>query len=117
MNGTLNLNGGTGYINTSDGPGAGIGALGLNGDGTTVDINSGITDLSSSSNWTVSAWIKTTQSGATILDKGNGSGWNSGYSTFYLGNGNNGGSAGYPTPFAGAVDGSQAIPRLPTALT
>jgi autotransporter-associated beta strand protein len=96
MNGTLNPNGGTGFISTTGGPAAGMGALVLKGNGTTVDINSGITDLSSSANWTVSAWIKTTQSGATILDKGNGSGWNSGYSTFYLGNGNNSGSGGIP---------------------
>jgi autotransporter-associated beta strand protein len=39
MNGTLNLNGGTGSINTTAGPGAGLGALILNGNGATVDVN------------------------------------------------------------------------------
>jgi autotransporter-associated beta strand protein len=96
MNGTLGANGGSGFINASGGPSAGMGALVLNGSGTTVDVNSGITDLGSSSNWTVSAWIKTTQPGATILNKGNGSAWNSGYSTFYLGTGNDSGSGGLP---------------------
>ena len=96
MNGTFNLNGGTGSINTSGGPAAGMGALALNGSNTTVDVNSGITDLSSGSNWTVSAWIKSTQAGATILNKGDGANWSSGFSTFYLGNGNNAGSGGLP---------------------
>ena len=45
------------------------------------------------SNWTVSAWIKTTQAGATILNKCDGINWNSGYSTFYLGDGSDTGSA------------------------
>ncbi len=96
MNGTLSLNGGTGFINTTGGPAAGMGALVLNGDGTTDNITSGITKLSNTSTWTVSAWIKTTQAGATILDKGDGTNWNSGFSTFYLGNGNNAGSGSLP---------------------
>ena len=96
MNGTLNANGGSGFINAAGGPAAGMGALVLNGTRTTVDINSGITDLSSSSTWSVSAWIKTTQAGATIFNKGDGTNWNSGFSTFYLGNGNNAGSGGLP---------------------
>jgi autotransporter-associated beta strand protein len=96
MNGTLKLNGGTGSINPTGGPSAGFGALVLNGNGTTVDISSGVTDLSSNSTWTVSAWIKTTQAGATILNKGDGSNWNSGFTTFYLGNGNNAGSGAQP---------------------
>jgi autotransporter-associated beta strand protein len=96
MNGTLNANGGTGSINTSAGPGAGLGALVLNGNGTTVDINSGVTSLSNSATWTVSAWIKTTQAGATILNKGDGSTWNNGFSTFYLGTGADAGSGALP---------------------
>ena len=96
MNGTLNKNGGTGSINISAGPLPGLGALVLNGNGSTVDINSGVTDLGSSSNWTVSAWVKTTQSGATILNKGDGANWNSGFSTFYLGTGNSAGSGALP---------------------
>jgi fibronectin-binding autotransporter adhesin len=96
LNGTLNSNGGTGSINANGGPGAGMGALTLNGNGTTVDINSGVTDLGGNSNWTVSAWVKTMQNGATILNKGDGTNWANGYSTFFLGTGNNGGSGGVP---------------------
>jgi fibronectin-binding autotransporter adhesin len=96
LNGTLDPNGGSGFISTTGGPAAGLGALVLNGSGTTVDINAGITSLSNTATWTVSAWIKTTQQGATILDKGNGTSWSAGYSTFYLGNGNNAGSGSLP---------------------
>ncbi|HEX3357751.1 MAG TPA: autotransporter-associated beta strand repeat-containing protein [Tepidisphaeraceae bacterium] len=96
MNGVLNTNGGSGFINTTGGPAAGMGALVLNGTGTTVDVNSGVTDLGGSGAWTVSAWIKTTQAGATILNKGDGTNWNSGFSTFYLGDGSDGGSGGLP---------------------
>ncbi len=95
-NGTFNLNGGTGSINITGGPVSTMGALVLNGDGSTVDINNTVTSLSASSNWTVSAWIKTTQAGATIFNKGDGTNWNSGYSTFYLGDGDNEGSGGVP---------------------
>ena len=116
MNGTLNLNGGSGFINASGGPAAGMGALVLNGSGTTVDVNSGVTDLSSGSTWSVSAWIKTTQAGATVLDKGDGSNWNSGFSTFYLGNGNNSGSGGLPDVVRGAVVGSPARRRSTTEI-
>jgi autotransporter-associated beta strand protein len=96
MNGTFNLNGGTGSINATAGPGGGLGALVLNGNGSTVDINSGITDLSGTGTWSVSAWIKSTQAGATIFNKGDGTNWTSGFSTFYLGNGNSAGSGGLP---------------------
>jgi len=96
MNGTFNANGGSGRITTAGGPAAGLGALVLNGTGSTVDINSGVTDLGGDASWTVSAWIKTTQAGAAILNKGNGSGWNSGFSTFYLGNGHDSGAGGLP---------------------
>lgn len=112
MNGILNANGGSGFINATGGPAAGMGALVLNGSGTTVDINSGITDLSSSSTWTVSAWIKTTQAGATIFNKGDGTNWNSGFSTFYLGNGNSAGSGGLPDAVrwgGGWVAGSTSV--------
>ena len=96
MNGTLNLNGGTGSFNVTGGPTSALGALNLNGDGTTVDINSGITNLSSSSAWTVSMWVKTSQSGMTLLNKGDGTNWSSGYSTFYLGDGADDGIGGVP---------------------
>ncbi len=86
MNGTLN--GAAAIVNDpTRGP-----VLSLNGAaGSYVAINSPITDLSGSGSWTVSAWINTTQSGATILNKGNGSTWATGFSTFYLQNGNDGG--------------------------
>ena len=112
MNGTLNANGGTGRINTSGGPVAGLGALVLNGTGTTVDINSGVTDLSGDGSWTVSAWIKTTQPGATIFNKGDGTNWSSGFSTFYLGDGNNAGAGGLPDAVrwgGGWVAGSRPV--------
>ena len=112
MNGTLNANGGSGFINTTGGPAAGMGALVLNGSGTTVDINSGVTDLGGNGTWTVSAWIKTTQAGATILNKGDGANWNSGYSTFYLGDGSDAGSGGRPDAVrwgGGWVAGSTAV--------
>jgi autotransporter-associated beta strand protein len=96
MNGTLNLNGGTGSINATGGPTSALGALNLNGDGTTVDINSGITNLSSASTWTVSLWVKTSQPGMTLLNKGDGTNWSSGYSTFYLGDGADDGIGGVP---------------------
>ncbi|MGN6370575.1 MAG: beta strand repeat-containing protein [Phycisphaerae bacterium] len=96
MNGTFNINGGSGSIFTTGGPRPGLGVLNLNGSGSTVDINSGITDLGGNGTWSVSAWIKTTQAGATLFNKGNGNGWNSGYSTFYLGDGTNDGSGGLP---------------------
>jgi autotransporter-associated beta strand protein len=94
MNGALNTTAGTGTITTSGGPLAGTGALNLNGDGTTLDVNNPITSLGNTSNWTVSAWVHTTQSGFTILNKGSGNGWAGGNTTFYLGAGNGNAGAG-----------------------
>jgi fibronectin-binding autotransporter adhesin len=113
MNGTLNKNGGTGSITAGAGPAAGMGALVLNGNGTTVDINSGVTDLGGNSNWTISAWIKTTQNGAAILNKGDGTNWANGYSTFFLGTSSNGGSGGVPDAvrYAGGWRGGRAGPK------
>lgn len=96
MNGVLNTNGGTGSINTGGGPASGMGALVLNGNGTTVDVSSSVVNLSSSYNWTVSAWVRTTQPGFTILNKGDGTNWASGYSTFYLGDGSDAGIGAVP---------------------
>ena len=64
-------------------------ALQLTGGSTSyVQINSGIVDLSSTSNWTVTGWFQTTTAGATLFYKGDGSTWVSGNDTFYLTNGN-----------------------------
>ncbi|WP_425399799.1 LamG-like jellyroll fold domain-containing protein [Aeoliella sp.] len=60
-------------------------AVSLSG-GASVDINSGITDLATDGNWALSAWIKTTTAGGSILTKHDG-GWAYGNSTFYLGDG------------------------------
>lgn len=65
--------------------------------GASVDINSPIADLGSTATWTVSAWVKTTTSGASILHKGDGTNWTNGNTTFYLGDGNGPGSGGIPS--------------------
>jgi len=71
-------------------------AVSLSG-GASVDINNPIIDLGSAGNWTVSAWVKTTTPGASLLTKGNGSGWSNGNTIFYLGDGTAGGSGGIPS--------------------
>jgi autotransporter-associated beta strand protein len=45
----------------------------------------------------VSAWVKTSTAGSSILTKNNGSGWASGNTIFYLGDGTAGGSGGIPS--------------------
>jgi autotransporter-associated beta strand protein len=65
--------------------------------GGSVNINNPITDLGNQGNWTVSAWVKTTTPGATILTKGDGTGWSNGNTIFYLGDGTGGGSGGIPS--------------------
>ena len=64
--------------------------------GASVDINSPITDLGNSTSWTVSAWVKTSAPGGSILTKGDGAGWNYGNTIFYLGDGSGGGGGGIP---------------------
>jgi autotransporter-associated beta strand protein len=59
--------------------------------GASVDINNPIADLGNSTSWTVSAWVKTTTPGGSILTKGDGAGWNYGNTIFYLGDGSAGG--------------------------
>ena len=86
LNATFTANGGSGSISTTAGALPGTGALVLNGTGSYLTVNSGITSLSNSSNWTISTWIKTTQAGFTILNKETaGSNWGNSNSTFYLG--------------------------------
>jgi autotransporter-associated beta strand protein len=65
--------------------------------GASVDIVSPIADLGNNGNWTVSAWVRTTAAGATILTKGDGTGWANGNTIFYLGDGAAGGSGGIPS--------------------
>lgn len=70
-------------------------AVSLTG-GASVNINNPIADLGNNGSWTVSAWVKTTTPGATILSKSDG-GWGSGNTIFYLGDGTAGGSGGIPS--------------------
>ena len=71
-------------------------AVSLTG-GSYVNINHPITDLGNNGNWTVSAWVKTTTPGSTILSKANGNSWGTGNSIFYLGDGSAAGSGGIPS--------------------
>lgn len=65
--------------------------------GSYVNINNPITDLGNNGNWTISAWVKTTTAGSTILSKANGDSWGTGNSVFYLGDGTAAGSGGIPS--------------------
>jgi autotransporter-associated beta strand protein len=90
MNGTL-MNGATIV------PGGQFGnAVSLTG-GASVDINNPIIDLGSAGHWTISAWVKTTTPGGSLLTKGDGIGWSEGNTIFYLGDGAAGGSGGIPS--------------------
>ena len=71
-------------------------AVSLSG-GASVDINNPIANLGNTSNWTVSAWVNTTTPGASILTKGDGTGWTNGNTIFYLGDGTGPGSGGIPS--------------------
>ncbi|HEY7089194.1 MAG TPA: LamG-like jellyroll fold domain-containing protein [Tepidisphaeraceae bacterium] len=71
-------------------------AVSLSG-GASVNVNNPIIDLGNVGNWTVSAWVKTTTPGASILTKGDGSGWAYGNTIFYLGDGTGQGSGGIPS--------------------
>lgn len=64
--------------------------------GASVDINNGIIDMHPTGNWTVSAWVKTSTAGATLLSK-SGGGWSDGNTILYLGDGSGGGSGGIPS--------------------
>jgi hypothetical protein len=78
-----------------------------------VNISAGSVNLSSAANWTVSLWVQTSETGATMFSKDSG-GWTTGNSIFYLQNGTSGGGAGtYPgaVRYAGGfVAGSQGVP-------
>ncbi|HOW71093.1 MAG TPA: autotransporter-associated beta strand repeat-containing protein [Phycisphaerae bacterium] len=105
VSGSTVVNGGTGgsSMNGTLANGAAIVSGGRSGNavslanGASVDINNGIVDLGNTANWTVSAWVKTTTPGATILTKGDGAGWSYGNTIFYLGDGTGQGSGGIPS--------------------
>src|SRR5581483_5965088 len=62
-----------------------------------VNINNPVMDMGYVGNWTVSAWVKTTTAGSTILTKGDGTTWTTGNTIFYLGDGAGGGSGVTPS--------------------
>jgi autotransporter-associated beta strand protein len=64
--------------------------------GASVNINNPITNLSNTTAWSVTAWVKTSATGASILTKGDG-GWANGNTIFYLGDGTAGGSGAIPS--------------------
>jgi len=78
-------------------------ALQFTGDGSSVVIPSGITNLSSNASWTISTWIQTNQLGATILSKNTGNAWTTGNSVFYLSNGTGGTAAANTNPASGSI--------------
>lgn len=77
-------------------------AVSLSG-GAYVNINSPIMDLGNNGSWTITAWVKTSTAGSTILSKATGNSWATGNSVFYLGDGSGAGSGGIPSAvrFAG----------------
>jgi len=88
-------------------------AVSLSG-GASVDINNPITSLEYNGNWTVSAWVKPSTPGSTILSKSDG-GWGSGNTIFYLGDGTAGGSGGIPSAVrwgGGFVQGSASATNV-----
>ena len=82
--------------------------------GASVNINSGIVDLGTNTSWTVSAWLKTTTPGASILTKGNGTGWDYGNTIFYLGDGAGPGIGGIPSAVRYAGGFLQASTSAPS---
>jgi hypothetical protein len=105
VGGSTVVNGGTGgaAMNGTLAGGAAIVAGGRSGNavslagGASVNINNPIINLGNTGNWTVSAWVKTSTPGASILTKGDGAGWSNGNTIFYLGDGTAGGSGGIPS--------------------
>ena len=82
MNGSANpVNGGASLV-----PGKFGNALQLDGQGSSIDINSPIVDQSGSGTWSMSAWVKTATPGSTFVSKNQGgTTWSTGLSAFYLG--------------------------------
>lgn len=71
----------------------------FDGNGSSIDVNSQITDMSGSAFWTMSAWVKTTEQGAAFVSKNDGADtFDTGNSTFYLAGANPPNGVGsYPT--------------------
>ncbi len=83
------------------------------GDGSSVNIASGITDLSSTSRWTIAGWVKTNTPGSSLLSKSTSGGWAPGNSVFYLSDPTVPG----PGSVAGAVQNSGGWLRSSSSLT
>lgn len=90
-------------------------AVSLSG-GASVDINNAVVKLDAANSWTVTAWVKTTTAGGTILTKGDGSGWNNGNTIFYLGDGTGPGSGGVPSAVRYAGGFFQTSSATPSVL-
>jgi autotransporter-associated beta strand protein len=65
--------------------------------GASVNINNPIVNMGNTSNWTMTAWVKTATAGGSLLTKGAGSGWAYGNTIFYLGDGSGPGSGAIPS--------------------
>jgi fibronectin-binding autotransporter adhesin len=92
----------------------GDGAASFGGDGSSVDIGSGITDMSGAGRWTFATWIKTTQTGATMFSKSTGGAWQTGNSVVYLTDTSATGAAGGSVPGDhrngdGSIKGSTSV--------
>ncbi len=105
VSGSTVVNGGSGGVtmNGTLASGAAIVAGGRFGNavsltgGASVNINNPVIAMGNTGVWTMSAWVKTTTAGSSILTKSNGSGWASGNTVFYLGDGVSAGSGGIPS--------------------
>ncbi|MFT3788082.1 MAG: autotransporter-associated beta strand repeat-containing protein [Tepidisphaeraceae bacterium] len=109
MNGTL-ANGATVVAGGQSGN-----AIQLSG-GASVDIASGIVDLGPNKSWTVSAWVKTSTAGGSLLTKSDGTTWGGGNTIFYLGDGSAGGSGGIPSSVRYAGGFFQSAVGTPSVL-
>ncbi|HUO09350.1 MAG TPA: glycosyl hydrolase [Phycisphaerae bacterium] len=65
--------------------------------GAYLNINSFITSMGNTGNWSVAAWVKTSTPGGTILSKSINGSWSNGNSIFYLGDGSGAGAGGIPS--------------------
>jgi autotransporter-associated beta strand protein len=82
--------------------------------GASVVVNNDITDTGGAADWTISAWVRTTTPGASILNKSDGSTWAEDNSVFYLGNGNGGGTGGIPSAVRNGRGYFQAASSTPS---
>ncbi len=122
MNGTVNhanntndpTNGGASSVTGKFGKG-----ISFDGWGSSVDVGSKIVDQSGSGTWSMSAWVKTTLPGASIVSKNDANTtWSGGDSVFYLGSNPISGSGGnLPTAVRNAGGFVQGDPGAGTNLT